>query len=72
MAAQDVKMKNKTVSHLGFKGSDDGELIDLAKEYCKLRPGLSLKAAIRNYLLETLPTEIKRIRGNGGQLAGQG
>ena len=63
-------MKNKTVSNLGFKGDEDGELIELAKEYTRLRPGLSLKAAIRNYLLETLPTEIKRIRQNkNGHLA---
>jgi hypothetical protein len=68
MDANKIKMKSKTVSNLGFKGSDDGELIELAKEYARLRPGLSLKAAIRNYLLIALPKEIERIRNNGGQL----
>ena len=62
------RMKNKTISHLGFKGSEDGTLIDLAKEYTKLRPGLTVKAAIRNFLLTSLPKEIERLRGNG-QLA---
>lgn len=71
MDANKAKMKNKTVSHLGFKGDEDGELIDMAKEYCKLRPGLTLKAAIRNYLLTTLPAEIERIRNNSGNLVGQ-
>jgi hypothetical protein len=68
MDANKIKMKSKTVSNLGFKGSDDGELIELAKEYARLRPGLSLKAAIRNYLLIALPKEIERIRNNGEQL----
>ena len=72
MDAINEKMKNKTISNFGFKGSEDGQLIEIAKEYTRLRPGLSLKAAIRNYLLETLPREIERIRNNGGQPAGQG
>jgi len=72
MDATNEKMKNKTISNFGFKGSEDGQLIEIAKEYTRLRPGLSLKAAIRNYLLETLPREIERIRNNGGQLANQG
>lgn len=68
MDAKKEKMKNKTISNLGFKGSEDGDLIELAKEYTRLRPGLSLKAAIRNYLLETLPEEIKQLRNNSRQL----
>ena len=72
MDATNEKMKNKTISNFGFKGSEDGQLIEIAKEYTRLRPGLSLKAAIRNYLLETLPREIERIRNNGDQLANQG
>lgn len=65
MDAIGKKMKSKTVSNLGFKGSDDGDLIELAKEYARLRPGLTLKAAIRNYLLTNLPKEIERLRNNG-------
>jgi len=66
---QRKKMKNKTTSNFGYKGSEDGDLIELAKEYTRLRPGLSLQAAVRNYLLETLPVEIARIRSNDGDMA---
>ncbi len=70
MDVSKTKMKNKTVSNLSFKGSEDGELIDYAKEYARLRPGLTVKAAIRNYLLTTLPDAIKNLRENGGRLIG--
>lgn len=63
-------MKNGIVSHFGFKGDEDGELLELANTYRRLRPGLTVKAAIRNFLLVKLPDEIKRLSDNKSQLAG--
>ena len=60
-ASKRKTVKNRNVGYLGFKGDEDGELLTLANQYKQLRPGLTLKAAIRNFLLEKLPEEIQRI-----------
>jgi hypothetical protein len=69
-ADEGTKVKTGIINHLNFKGDEDGQLLELANSYRRLRPGLTVKAAIRNYLLENLPVEIERLRNNGGQLAG--
>jgi hypothetical protein len=56
-------VKNKIVGYLNFKGDEDGDLLELANTYRRLRPGLTLKAAIRNFLLEKLPGEIEQLQG---------
>jgi hypothetical protein len=64
------KVRNGIISHLNFKGDEDGRLLELANCYRSLRPGLTVKAAIRNYLLENLPLEIKRLSSSGTPMAG--
>ena len=68
-ANKKMKMKKKTVGHIGFRQKEDGDMLTLANTYSQLRPGLSPKAAIRNFLLESLPCEIERIKKNHSNLA---
>ena len=69
MDAEKQTVNNKTVNNLNFKGDDDGDLIELCIEYKKCRPGLTLKAAIRNYLFETLPAAIDKIKAEKPRMA---
>lgn len=69
MDVKKMKMKNKIVGHIGFRQKEDGDVLTLANTYSRLRPGLSPKAAIRNFLLENLPVEIERIKKNHSNLA---
>jgi len=62
-------MSNKIVCNLGFEKQGDKDVLTLANTYSRLRPGLSPKAAIRNFLLESLPCEIERIKKNHSNLA---
>ena len=49
---------------------DDIPVLRLINELAGLVPGVKPKDALKNYLLRTLPAENRRLRANGGQLAG--
>ena len=55
-------IKIKVVRSIVFQIPRDNELIELAREYARLRPGLNVKTAIRNFILTKLPMEIEAIK----------
>ncbi|HUS74331.1 MAG TPA: hypothetical protein VMY06_14830 [Sedimentisphaerales bacterium] len=50
---------------------DDRPVLRLINELASVMPGIGPKSAFKNWVLRNLPTEINRLRGNGGQLLGQ-
>lgn len=56
---------------LTSKIPDDRQVLQLINELASVIPGVKAKDAFKNWALRSLPAEIQRLRGNGGQLIGQ-
>lgn len=54
---------------LTSKVPDDRPVIQLINELASAIPGIGPKDALKNWVLRSLPEEIKRLRSSGGQLA---
>ena len=63
---------NKTIKNLLFcdKYPDDREVMARINELAHAVPGIKPKDAVKNFLLRTLPQEIRRLRDSGGRLIG--
>ena len=73
MVTEQEKVKvSKPIQNLMLtsKIPDDRPLLQLINELASVVPGVKGKNAFKNFCLRNLPAEIKRLRDNGGQLAG--
>lgn len=70
MEKQETGTMSKPIQSLMFsaKNSDDQAILQSINELASVIPGIKPKAALKNFLLRVLPSEIERLRKNGGQL----
>ena len=61
---------SKPIQSLMFtsKNPDDQAVLQKVNELAALIPGVKPKAALKNFLLRVLPSEIQRVRKSGGRL----
>jgi len=69
-AKKRIKKMFKMVNSLSFKPKEDAELLEIVNEYAHMVKGVVPKQAVRNFLLNHLPKETKRLR-NGGNFTDQ-
>jgi hypothetical protein len=71
MALRKKAQVSKPIQNLMLtsKVPDDRPVLQKINELASVVPGVRAKDALKNFLLRTLPTEIERLRNNGGQLA---
>jgi len=72
MPTTQEKQMRKSIKNLLFcdKYPDDREVLARINELATAAPGIKPKDAVKNFLLRTLPQEIKRLRETSGQLLG--